>query len=52
MKNAFVGGVPPVSITLEMKIKKKGQKRGVEEGIEAPAPNSGASGGGEVVVEH
>jgi len=46
-----VGGVLPLSITLEMKINKKSQKRGVEEGIEGPAPNSGAARG-EVVVEH
>jgi len=41
-----------VSVTLEVKINKKGEKRGVEERIEAPAPNSGAARGGEVEAEH
>lgn len=35
-----------------MKINKEGQERGIKNRIEAPAPNPGASGSGEVVVEH
>lgn len=45
----FVGSC---CITVEMKMKKEGEKRGVEESIEAPSGDTGATGSGEVVVEH
>lgn len=35
-----------------MKIKKKRQQRGIEDGIEAPSPDSGAPRPGEMQVQH
>lgn len=50
---AFIDGpLSPISVTLEMKIEKEGQKRGIEDSIEAPSPNPGASRSIEVIVKH
>lgn len=35
-----------------MEIQKQCQKRGIENGVEAPTPEPGASVSGEVIVEH
>jgi hypothetical protein len=42
----------PIGITLGMKINKKSQKRGIENGIEAPTPYPGAPRSGKVAIEH
>ena len=42
----------PIGITLEMKVNEEGQKRSIENRIEAPTPHPGAPGPVEVVVEH
>lgn len=39
-------------IALDMEINKQGQQGGVEDGVEAPAPDTRASRSGEVVAEH
>ena len=44
--------LPPPSVILGMKINEEGQKRSVENGIEAPTPDPGAPESGEMVIQH